>query len=83
MFSMTGKQLMRMEEAGMVDSQRSGLLLMTLGKVLLGFDGILLAFVYNGLRAGSYFYAIWVAIQGLIGLIFLAIGSQKRGSLSE
>lgn len=74
---------MRMEEAGMVDDQRSGLFLMTLGKVLLGFDGILLAFVYVGLRSGSHLYAIWVAIQGLLGLTLLAIGSHKRGSLSE
>ncbi|MGH9566389.1 MAG: hypothetical protein ACRD4I_10420 [Candidatus Angelobacter sp.] len=80
---MIGKQLLRMEEAGMVDSQRKGLLIMTLGKVLLGFDGILLAFVYVGIRSGSFMYTWWVAGQGLLGLILLAIGSSKRGSLSE
>ena len=74
---------MRMEEAGMVESQRKGLLIMTLGKVLLGFDGILLSFVYVGIRSGSYMYAWWVAIQGLVALTLLAIGSSKRGSLNE
>jgi hypothetical protein len=80
---MIGKQLMRMEEAGMVDGQRKGLFIMTLAKVLLGFDGILLAFVYVGLRSGSHMYAWWVAGQGLLGLILLAIGASKRGSLTE
>jgi hypothetical protein len=80
---MIGKQLLRMEEAGMVESQRKGLLIMTLGKVLLGFDGILLAFVYVGIRSGSYMYAWWVAGQGLLALILLAVGASKRGSLSE
>lgn len=80
---MIGKQLLRMEEAGIVDSQRKGLFLMTLGKVLLGFDGILLAFVYVGIRSGSYMYAWWVAAQGLLALILLAVGANKRGSLNE
>lgn len=74
---------MRMEEAGMVEGQRQGLFLMTLGKVLLGFNGILLAFVYSGIRSGSYMYAYWVTGQGLLALTLLAIGSCKRGSLSE
>jgi hypothetical protein len=80
---MIGKQLMRMEEAGMVENQRHGLFLMTLGKVLLGFDGILLAFVYSGIRSGSYMYVYWVAGQGLLALTLLALGAHKRGSLSE
>ena len=80
---MIGKQLMRMEEAGMVEGQRQGLIMMTIAKVLLGFDGILLAFVYDGIRSGSYMYTYWVAGQGLLALILLAIGAHKRGSLSE
>jgi hypothetical protein len=80
---MISKQLMRMEEQGMVESQRKGLFLMTLGKVLLGFDGILLAFVYDGFRSGSIMWAVWVSCQGLLGLTLLAVGASKRGSLSE
>jgi hypothetical protein len=80
---MMGKQLMRMEEQGMVEGQRQGLLMMTVGKVLLLFDFILLAFVYDSVRDGSDFWAWWVAAQGLLALSLLAIGASKRGSLTE
>ncbi len=80
---MMGKQLIRMEEQGMVEGQRQGLLMMTIGKLLLLFDFILLAFVYDGLRSGSYMWAWWVSGQALLGLSLLAIGSHKRGSLTE
>lgn len=78
-----GKQLSRMDEQGMVEGQRQGLVMMTIGKVLLAFDGILLAFVYDGLRSGSYMWVYWVAAQGLLGLSLIAIGAQKRGDLTE
>jgi hypothetical protein len=80
---MISKQLMRMEEQGMVPEQRVGLFIMTIGKVLLAFDFILLAFVYVGLRGGSIMWAVWVSSQGLLGLILMAVGAHKRGSLTE
>ncbi len=78
-----GKQLSRMDEQGMVEGQRQGLVMMTIGKVLLGFDVILLSFVYDGLRSGSYMWVWWVGGQGLLALLLMAIGAQKRGPLAE
>jgi len=78
-----GKQLSRMDEQGMVEGQRQGLVMMTIGKVLLGFDVILLSFVYDGLRSGSYMWVWWVGGQGLLALLLMAIGAQKRGALAE
>jgi hypothetical protein len=78
-----GKQLSRMDEQSMMEGQRQGLLMMTIGKVLLGFDVILLAFVYDGLRSGSYMWVWWVGGQGLLALVLMAIGAQKRGALTD
>lgn len=80
---MIGKQLIRMEEQGMIDGQRQGLVIMTIGKVLLWFDFILLAFVYDGVRSGSYMWTWWVLGQALLGFSLLAVGAHKRRSLSE
>ena len=80
---MAGLQLNRLEEQGMVDEQRSGLVLMTIGKVLLWTDFLLLAFVYVGLRSGSHLWLWWVLIEGVLGLAFVEIGWRKRGSLTH
>lgn len=56
---------------------------MTVGKLLLWIDFLLLTFVYVGLRGGSDFWLWWVIIEGVIGLLLLEIGSRKRGSLTQ
>jgi len=48
---MSGIKLDRVEEEGMLERQRSGAVLITVAKVLLWMDFLLLAFVYVGLRA--------------------------------
>lgn len=80
---MAGKDLMRMEEATMAGEERIGSVLMTVGKVLLWFDFILLSFVYVGLRSGSHMWMWWVLGEGALGLSLLAIGAHKRGSVTE
>jgi len=67
----------------MEERKRAGSLLMTLGKVLLWTDFLLLMFVYVGIRSGSHMWLWWVIIEGVLGLILLEIGSYKRGSLTE
>jgi len=79
---MSGINLNRVEEEGIEERQRSGAVLITLAKVLLGMDFLLLAFVYVGLRSGSGFWFWWVIGEGILGLL-LKIGSRKRGSLSK
>lgn len=56
---------------------------MTVGKLLLWMDFLLMTFVYVGLRAGSDFWMWWVIGQGVIGLLLLEIGSRKRGGLTQ
>jgi hypothetical protein len=80
---MSGIELNRLEEEGIIERQRSGLVLMTVGKVLLWMDFLLLAFVYVGLRAGSDFWMWWVLAEGILGLVLLEIGSRRRGSLTK
>jgi hypothetical protein len=80
---MSGIKLNRMEEEGMLERQRSGAVLITVAKVLLWMDFLLLAFVYVGLRSGSDFWVWWVIGEGILGLVLLEIGSRKRGSLNK
>ena len=80
---MSGINLNRVEEEGIVEGQRSGAVLITVAKVLLWMDFLLLAFVFVGLRSGSDFWLWWVIGEGILALLLLEIGSRKRGSLSK
>ena len=80
---MSGKQMIREEEVQLGGDETQGTVLMTAGKLLLWTDLIFLAFVYSGIKGGSYLYLGWFSIQGLIGLTLLMVGRIKRGSLTE
>ena len=80
---MSGKQLMRMEEVQLGGHETQGTVLMTVGKLLLWTDLIFLAFVYSGIKGGSYLYVYWTLVQGAIGLTLLIVGAVKRGPLTE
>jgi hypothetical protein len=67
----------------MDDDKRVGSVLMTLGKVLLWTDFLLLMFVYVGWKSGSHMWMWWVLGEGILGFILLEIGRHKRGSLSK
>ena len=59
---------------------RMGLVLLTIGWILIFFDLLALLFVFAGLRSGSKFYLVWTIIQGALGLVFILIGNRKRRS---
>jgi hypothetical protein len=80
---MSGNQLIREEEVQLGGDEAQGSVLMTVGKLLLWTDLIFMAFVYSGIKGGSYLYAIWFTVQGLIGLTLLGVGRLKRGSLTH
>jgi hypothetical protein len=80
---MSGKQMMRIEEIQLGGDETKGAVLMTVGKLLLWTDLIFLSFVYAGLKGGSYLYVYWTVLQGLTGVILLAVGRAKRGPLTE
>lgn len=80
---MSGVKLNRVEEVQIPGGVRTGNTLVTVGKVLLWMDFLLLAFVYVGIRSGSDFWMWWVIIEGVLGLVLLEVGSRKRGSLTH
>ena len=80
---MSGKQMIRVEEVQLGGDETKGTVLMTAGKLLLWTDLIFMAFIYSGLKGGSYLYVYWTVVQGLTGIILLATGRVKRGSLTE
>ena len=80
---MEGKKLIRQEEAGIDKQQRAGMLLMTVGKIMLGMDLLLLAFVYVGLKGGSQMWLWFVIGDGIAAIALIAVGVSKRGSLSR
>jgi hypothetical protein len=80
---MSGNQLIREEEVQLGGDEAQGSVLMTVGKLLLWTDLIFMAFMYSGIKGGSYLYAIWFTVQGLIGLTLLGVGRIKRGSLTH
>ena len=80
---MSGKQMIREEEVQLGGGETQGTVLMTIGKQLLWTDLIFLAFVYSGVKGGSYLYAYWFLIQGAVGLTLLITGRIKRGPLTE
>ena len=80
---MSGNQMIREEEVQLGGDESRGAVLMTVGKLLLWTDLIFIAFVYSGVKGGSYLYTYWTLTQGAVGLALLTIGRIKRGSLTE
>jgi hypothetical protein len=80
---MSGIKLQRLEEEGMMERKRSGMALITVGKVLLWTDFLLLAFVFVGLRSGSQMWMWWVIGEGILGLLLIEVGMHRRGSLTK
>jgi hypothetical protein len=80
---MSGRQMIRVEEVQLGGDETKGTVLMAVGKLLLWTDLIFLAFVYSGIKGGSYLYALWFLFQGAVGLTLLITGRIKRGSLTE
>ena len=80
---MSGNQLIREEEVQLGGDETQGTVLMAVGKLLLWTSLIFLAFVYSGIKGGSYLYAIWFTVQVLVALALLAIGRAKRGPLTK
>ena len=80
---MAGIDLNKVEDEGIVPQRRFGLGMITVGKLLLWVDFLLLAFVYDSIRVGSRVWLYWVIAQGVLGLVLIEIGWRKRGGLSS
>jgi hypothetical protein len=71
------EEIMQREEEAL-EEQRQGLVLVTVGKVLLWMDLLLSCFIYSGLEAGSHLFLWWVLGEAALGVGLLGVGSHKR-----
>src|SRR5579884_3123265 len=70
-------------ETGLLNQQRRGGVIITVGKVLLWMDLILSIFVYDGIRAGSHLYLWWVVGEFILGVGLIAWGKSMRSEASR
>jgi hypothetical protein len=70
-------------EAAALEVESRGQTIITVGETLLGFDLILICFVEIGLRTGSRLFLWWVIVEGVLGLVLMAIGMRQRANARE
>ncbi len=61
-----------------VENRRLGSIMLTAGWILLWLDAMLGIFFFISLRNGSWFWPIWLGIQGAIGLVLVVLGTRYR-----
>jgi hypothetical protein len=72
------------EMDAMQRDMRLALMLQVTGWTLLAFDGIIVMFIWTGLRAGSSFWLYWAVIEGVLGMaLAMAGGHYKSKAGSE
>jgi hypothetical protein len=76
---MPGKRISDQDLSG-IGLARRGSSMVTLGKVLLWMDLLLLTFVYVGVRSGSHFWLYWVVAEAILGVALMVIGMRRRAS---
>lgn len=65
-------------ETAALELERCGEAIITIGKALLGMELILVCFVDISVRTGSRLFIWWVVVEGLLGLILVAIGVRQK-----
>jgi len=61
-----------------VENRRLGSVLLTVGWVLLWMDALLGIFFFISLRNGSWFWPVWLGIEGVLGLVLVILGTRYR-----
>src|SRR6202000_3544486 len=64
-----------------VENRQLGSVLLTVGWILLWMDAILGVYFFISLRNGSMFWPVWLAIEGVLGLVLVIMGSRYRRAL--
>lgn len=64
-----------------VENRRLGSVLLTVGWILLWMDAVLGIFFFISLRNGSWFWPIWLGIEGALGLILVMMGTHYRKAI--
>jgi phosphoglycerol transferase MdoB-like AlkP superfamily enzyme len=66
------------EEQHFQENRRLGSLLLTIGWILIGINGLAVMLMFQSIREGSKFWLVSGGVVGIIGLAFIAIGTFKR-----
>jgi hypothetical protein len=61
-----------------VENRQLGSVLLTVGWILLWMDAILGVYFFISLRNGSMFWPVWLAIEGVLGLVLVIMGTRYR-----
>jgi len=61
-----------------VQNRRLGSVMLTAGWTLLWMDALLGVYLFSGVRDGSAFWPIWIAIEGVVGLALVIMGTRYR-----
>ena len=64
-----------------VENRRLGSVLLTVGWILLWMDAVLGVFFFISLRNGSWFWPIWLGIEGILGLALVIMGTRYRRAI--
>lgn len=61
-----------------VQNERLGSTMLTAGWILLWMDSLLFVYFFSSVRSGSMFWPIWIAIEGVLGLVLVIMGTRYR-----
>ena len=61
-----------------VQNRVLGSIMLTAGWILLWMDALLFIYFFSSMRDGSLFWPIWLAIEGVLGLVLVMMGTRYR-----
>ena len=61
-----------------VENRRIGSVMLTIGWILIWMNAFLGIYFFASLRDGSWFWPIWLGIEGLLGLVLVVMGTRYR-----
>jgi hypothetical protein len=61
-----------------VENRQLGSVMLTAGWILLWMNALLFIYFFISIRDGSLFWPIWLAIEGVIGLVLVIMGTRYR-----
>jgi len=64
-----------------VENRQLGSIMLTVGWILLWMDAVLGIYFFISLRNGSMFWPIWLAIEGVLGLALVIMGTRYRRAI--
>ena len=67
----------------MVENRRLGSVMLTAGWILLWGEALLAIYFFTSLRDGSWFWPIWLAVEGVLGLALVLAGNYYRHAVGK